>query len=80
MRLQGWAQGRTIITTYDMTVLNDPDRFHLVLDVLHRLPQEGAGISLKQIIEDKLREHKAYIDKHGEVDNQQNNLHQLKKT
>ncbi len=48
------------------TVLNDLDRFDLVLDVLHRLPQEGNGITLKKVIEDKLIEHKAYIDKHGQ--------------
>ena len=65
MHVRGYKEEGTITTTFDMTVLNDLDRFHLVLDVLHRLPQEGAGITLKKIIEDKLIEHKAYIDKHG---------------
>ena len=66
MHVRGYKEEGTITTTFDMTVLNDLDRFHLVLDVLHRLPQEGAGITLKKIIEDKLIEHKAYIDKHGQ--------------
>ncbi len=66
MHVRGYKEEGTITTTFDMTVLNDLDRFHLVLDVLHRLPQEGAGITLKQIIEDKLIEHKLYIDKHGQ--------------
>ena len=66
MHVRGYKEEGTITTTFDMTVLNDLDRFHLVLDVLHRLPALGAGITLKQIIEDKLIEHKLYIDKHGQ--------------
>jgi hypothetical protein len=50
-----------------MTVLNDLDRFHLVMDTLDRLPQTGApGLALKARRQDKLREHKHYIDKNGE--------------
>ena len=50
-----------------MTVLNDLDRFHLVMDTIDRLRQTGyEGIRLKQQLEDKLIEHKQYIDKHGE--------------
>ena len=65
MHVRGYKEEGTITTNFDMTVLNDLDRFDLVLDVLHRLPQEGAGIALKKVMEDKLIEHKAYIDKHG---------------
>jgi xylulose-5-phosphate/fructose-6-phosphate phosphoketolase len=57
----------TITTPFDMTVLNDLDRFHLVTDVIDRLPQTGEkGIYLKQQLKDKLVEHKQYIEKNGE--------------
>jgi xylulose-5-phosphate/fructose-6-phosphate phosphoketolase len=47
-------------------VLNDLDRFHLVMDTIDRLPQIGAaGIDLKQQLQDKLIEHTQYIEKHG---------------
>ncbi len=50
-----------------MTVLNDLDRFHLVMDCIDRLPQTGdKGIYLKQQIEHKLIEHKQYINKYGQ--------------
>jgi len=50
-----------------MTVLNDLDRFHLVMDTIDRLPQMGdKGIYLKQQLRDKLIEHKQYINKHGQ--------------
>ena len=49
-------------------MLNDLDRpFHLVMDAIDRLPQTGGkGIYLKQQLQDKLVEHKHYIDKHGQ--------------
>ena len=57
----------TIATPFDMTVLNDLDRFDLVMDTVDRLPQTGdKGVYLKQQLKDKLIEHKAYIDKYGE--------------
>jgi xylulose-5-phosphate/fructose-6-phosphate phosphoketolase len=50
-----------------MTVLNDLDRFHLVMDTIDRVPQTSdKGIHLKQQLEHKLIEHKQYIDKNGE--------------
>ena len=50
-----------------MTVLNDLDRFHLVMDAVDRLPQTGGkGIYLKQQLKEKLIEHKQYIGKYGE--------------
>jgi xylulose-5-phosphate/fructose-6-phosphate phosphoketolase len=65
--VRGYKEEGTITTPFDMTVLNDLDRFHLVMDTIDRLPQTGeAGILLKQRLTDKLVEHKRYIDEHGE--------------
>jgi len=50
-----------------MTVLNELDRFHLVMDTIDRLPQTGAkGTYLKQQLEDKLVEHAQYIRRNGQ--------------
>ena len=49
-----------------MTVLNDLDRFHLVMDAIDRLPQTGdEGLRLKQRLQEKLAEHGQYIREHG---------------
>jgi xylulose-5-phosphate/fructose-6-phosphate phosphoketolase len=67
LHVRGYKEEGTITTTFDMTVLNDLDRFHLVMDTIDRLPQSGAkGAHLKQQLQDKLIEHKQYIDKYGE--------------
>ena len=66
IHVRGYKEEGTITTNFDMTVLNDMDRFHLVLDVLDRAPQFGtSGERLKQMMRDKLAEHKAYINTHG---------------
>ena len=67
IHVRGYKEEGTITTPFDMTVLNDLDRFHLVMDIIDRLPQTGdKGIYLKQQLKDKLIEHKQYIDKHGQ--------------
>jgi len=65
--VRGYKEEGTITTAFDMTVLNEIDRFHLVIDAIDRLPQTGSqGVYLKQQLRDKLVEHKRYIDRHGE--------------
>jgi len=67
LHVRGYKEEGTITTPFDMTVLNDLDRFHLVQDVIDRLPQlAGKGDYLKQETRDKLIEHKHYICRHGE--------------
>ncbi len=66
LHVRGYKEEGTITTPFDMTVLNDIDRFHLVMDVIDRLPQTGTkGQALKQQLSDKLLEHKQYIDQNG---------------
>ena len=67
LHVRGYKEEGTITTAFDMTVLNDLDRFHLVIDAVNRLPQTGSeGVYLKQQLEDKLVEHQQYIRSHGE--------------
>jgi xylulose-5-phosphate/fructose-6-phosphate phosphoketolase len=66
LHVRGYKEEGTITTAFDMTVMNDMDRFHLVMDTIDRLPQTGTkGAYLKQQLADKLIEHRQYIDKHG---------------
>ena len=64
IHVRGYKEEGTITTAFDMTVLNELDRFHLVMDAIHRLPQTGDdGVQLKRVLMRKLSEH---IEKHGE--------------
>jgi xylulose-5-phosphate/fructose-6-phosphate phosphoketolase len=61
--VRGYKEEGTITTPFDMTVLNDLDRFHLVMDTIDRLPKTGAaGARLKEKL--KLEEHARYIRAH----------------
>ncbi len=67
LHVRGYKEEGTITTPFDMRVLNDIDRFHLVQDVVKRLPQLGnRGAFLIQLMHDKLVEHKQYITKYGQ--------------
>jgi xylulose-5-phosphate/fructose-6-phosphate phosphoketolase len=67
IHVRGYMEEGTITTSFDMTVLNEMDRFHLVMDAIDRLPQTGSkGTYLKQRLQDKLIEHKEYIYLNGE--------------
>ena len=67
IHVRGYKEEGTITTPFDMTVLNELDRFHLVMSAIDRLPQTGdQGIYLKQLLKDKLFAHRQYIRKHGE--------------
>ena len=67
IHVRGYKEEGTITTPFDMTVLNDLDRFHLVMDTIDRLPQTGEqGIQLKRQLQAKLIEHRHYINQYGE--------------
>lgn len=62
----GYNEEGTITTPFDMRVQNEIDRFHLVLEILKRLPQlRNTGSYLYQLMQDKLVEHKQYIAEYG---------------
>ena len=67
IHVRGYKEEGTVTTPFDMTVLNDLDRFHLVMDVIDRVPQTGQqGLALKRLLEDKRSEHKRHIAKFGQ--------------
>jgi len=67
LHVRGYKEEGTTTTPFDMCVLNDLDRYHLVQDVIDRLPQLGARSAYaKQAIRDALINHKEYIRKYGD--------------
>jgi xylulose-5-phosphate/fructose-6-phosphate phosphoketolase len=67
IHVRGYKEEGTITTAFDMTVLNDLDRFHLVMDAVDRLPATGErGLALKRRMQRKLVEHRNYIELHGQ--------------
>ncbi len=67
LHVRGYKGEGTTTTPFDMVVLNDLDRFHLVKDVIARVPNHGAkGGHALEYLDKKLEEHKAYIRMHGE--------------
>ncbi len=67
LHVRGYKEEGTTTTPFDMVVRNDLDRFHLVADVIDRVPKLGpVAAYAKQAIRDKLIEHAEYIREHGE--------------
>jgi len=67
LHVRGYKEEGTTTTPFDMVVRNDLDRFHLVEDVIDRVPGLGARAAyVKQALRDKLLDHKEYIQKYGD--------------
>jgi len=67
LHVRGYKEEGTTTTPFDMVVLNDLDRFHLVADVIDRVPGLGPGaVYARQAIRDRLIEHQQYIARYGE--------------
>jgi xylulose-5-phosphate/fructose-6-phosphate phosphoketolase len=67
LHVHGYKEEGTTTTPFDMTVLNDLDRFHLAGDVVDRVERlRPINGHFKQMLRNKLIEHKAYICEHGD--------------
>jgi xylulose-5-phosphate/fructose-6-phosphate phosphoketolase len=67
LHVRGYKEEGTTTTPFDITVLNDLDRFHLAGDVVDRVPRiRNLGAHFKQFLRDKLIEHRQYIVRHGD--------------
>jgi len=67
LHVRGYKEEGTTTTPFDMAVLNDLDRYHLVMDVIDRVSKLGYRAAyLKQHMRDKLVRHKQYIARHGQ--------------
>jgi xylulose-5-phosphate/fructose-6-phosphate phosphoketolase len=67
LHVRGYQEEGTTTTPFDMTVLNNIDRFHLARDVIDRVPNLGSRAAyFTQLMRDKLMDHAQYIRQHGE--------------
>jgi phosphoketolase len=67
LHVRGYKEEGTTTTPFDMVVRNDLDRFHLVGDVIDRVPKLGPlAAYTKQMVRDKLIEHKEYTTRYGQ--------------
>jgi xylulose-5-phosphate/fructose-6-phosphate phosphoketolase len=67
LHVRGYKEEGTTSTPFDMCVMNDIDRYHLMGDVIDRVPKLGSRAAYaKQALRDKLIEHKQYIRQHGD--------------
>jgi xylulose-5-phosphate/fructose-6-phosphate phosphoketolase len=67
LHVRGYKEEGTTTTPFDMTVMNDMDRFHLAADVVDRVPRlQRIGAHFKQMLRDKLIDHKEYVMQVGD--------------
>lgn len=67
IHVRGYKEEGTTTTPFDMVVLNDLDRYRLVMDVIDRVPGLAlSAIGVRQEMKDKRNRHRAYIREHGE--------------
>jgi xylulose-5-phosphate/fructose-6-phosphate phosphoketolase len=67
LHVRGYKEEGSTTTPFDMTVRNEIDRFHLVIDVVERVPSLAAkAVHIRQALLGKLLDHKTYIEKHGD--------------
>jgi xylulose-5-phosphate/fructose-6-phosphate phosphoketolase len=67
LHVRGYKEEGTTTTPFDMTVLNDLDRFHLAMDVIDRIPRlQTVAAHQKQTLRNKLIDHKLYIAERGD--------------
>jgi len=65
--VRGYKEEGTTTTPFDMVVLNDMDRFHLVMDVIDRVPGLGQRAArVNQLMLDERTQHHMYIREYGE--------------
>ena len=66
LHVRGYKEEGTTTTPFDMVVMNNLDRFDLAMDVIERVPKLGSSAAyVKQMLQDKLIDHKHYISEHG---------------
>jgi len=67
LHVRGYIEEGTTTTPFDMVVRNRLDRFHLVADVIDRVPKLGyMAAYMRQALRDKLIDHRQYIARYGE--------------
>ncbi len=67
LHVRGYKEEGTTTTPFDMVVRNELDRYHLVRDVVDRVPKLGyMAACVRQAMRHKLIDHKRYITEHGE--------------
>ena len=67
LHVKGYKEEGTTTTPFDMVVMNDLDRYHLVIDVIDKVPKlEKTAAHVKQAMKNRLIEHKQYIYEHGD--------------